>query len=308
SAIGDGPYDVLHGQTLMVSVPGILGNDTDFDGDVLTLTVVDQPAHGSLTVNGDGSFSYTPSSNTFTGADSFTYKVNDGLIDSDIVTVTLSVSNYAPGASDDYFSTGKDQVLSDNILNNDYEMDSDPVAITVLTQPSHGMISIGTNGSLSYTPDSGFVGTDSFTYQLNDGLEDSNVATVTIDVYETSMPLMGSTLSEDNSTVERLTPAQLRSVVVAAIQRWEAAINNVEITQALWTVDFRIADLPGTQLGGTYVESGVVRIDVNGAGVGWFIDQTPLTDERIARTRVDDGSDRSRNPPVADGGTSCRRG
>lgn len=54
------------------------------------------------------------------------------------------------------------------------------------------------------------------------------------------------------------------------------------MTQPLWSVDIRIADLPGTQLGGAHVESGVIRIDVNGAGVGWFIDQTPLIDEELA--------------------------
>ena len=77
----------------------MLGNDTDVDGDTLTAVLVSGPAHGTLTLNADGSFTYTPDAN-YNGSDSFTYKANDGSADSNVATVSLTVSavNDAPVA------------------------------------------------------------------------------------------------------------------------------------------------------------------------------------------------------------------
>lgn len=76
---------------LVVSAPGVLGNDTDPDGNPLTASVVTAPAHGVLTLNADGSFSYQPDS-AYVGSDSFTYQTNDGTDDSNVATVTITVS------------------------------------------------------------------------------------------------------------------------------------------------------------------------------------------------------------------------
>ncbi|WP_052081172.1 DUF4347 domain-containing protein [Pseudomonas sp. ML96] len=91
-------YTVNEDSTLTVTTgSGVLANDTDADGDSLTAVLVTGPSHGSLTLNADGSFSYTPTAN-YSGADSFTYKANDGTADSSSVTVTLTVTaiNDAP--------------------------------------------------------------------------------------------------------------------------------------------------------------------------------------------------------------------
>jgi hypothetical protein len=66
--------------TLVIAAPGVLGNDSDADGDALTAVLVSGPAHGTLTLNANGSFTYTPTAN-YNGADSFTYKPNDGTTD-----------------------------------------------------------------------------------------------------------------------------------------------------------------------------------------------------------------------------------
>jgi len=72
----DDTYSVNEDTTLTVNAPGVLGNDSDVDGNSLSAVPVSGPSHGTLTLNGDGSFSYSPAAN-FNGTDSFTYKAND---------------------------------------------------------------------------------------------------------------------------------------------------------------------------------------------------------------------------------------
>ena len=76
---------------LTVPAPGVLGNDSDPDGDPLTAVLVTGPSHGSLTLNANGSFSYTPAAN-FAGSDSFTYRASDGTVSSSPATVTITVT------------------------------------------------------------------------------------------------------------------------------------------------------------------------------------------------------------------------
>ncbi len=90
----DDTYEVITGETLTVSAPGVLANDTDADSDPLTAVLVSDVANGSLSLNSDGFFTYTPTSG-FIGTDSFTYKANDSALDSNTATVTIVV-NEAP--------------------------------------------------------------------------------------------------------------------------------------------------------------------------------------------------------------------
>jgi hypothetical protein len=92
----DDAYSVKPGKTLTVTIPGVLANDGEFEGDPLTAALVSGPANGTLTFNSNGSFSYKPLQG-FSGADSFTYKINDGQADSNTATVTISVTNSAGG-------------------------------------------------------------------------------------------------------------------------------------------------------------------------------------------------------------------
>ncbi|MFB6827099.1 FG-GAP-like repeat-containing protein [Streptomyces virginiae] len=86
------PYHHVGADTaLVVGAPGVLGNDTDPDGDTLTASVVTGPTHGTLALAPDGSFSYQPGS-AYVGSDSFTYKATDGTVDSNVATVTINVS------------------------------------------------------------------------------------------------------------------------------------------------------------------------------------------------------------------------
>ena len=106
---------------------GVLANDTDADGNTLTAAVVSGPSHGTLTLNANGSFTYTPAAG-YHGADSFTYKANDGAADSNVATVSLTINavNHAPVAVNDSYSLNQDTVLSvaaPGVLANDTDAD-----------------------------------------------------------------------------------------------------------------------------------------------------------------------------------------
>jgi VCBS repeat-containing protein len=90
----------------------VLGNDSDADGDALTAALVSGPGNGTLLLNGDGSFSYTPNAD-FNGTDGFTYSAGDGaLSDTATVTITVNAVNDAPVAADDAYATDEDVTLN----------------------------------------------------------------------------------------------------------------------------------------------------------------------------------------------------
>ena len=173
---------------LLVIIPGVLGNDTDADGEPLTAILDTDVSDGSLTLNADGSFSYIPDPGFF-GEDSFTYHANDGIDDSNIVTVTITVNeaNNPPIAVADNYTTDEDvplNVAAPGVLDNDSDVDGGPITAVLDTDVSDGTLMLVADGSFSYTPDPGFFGEDSFTYHADDGIDDSNIVTVTITVNE----------------------------------------------------------------------------------------------------------------------------
>jgi len=187
-ATGDS-YSTPFNTALVVAAPGVLGNDTDADANPLTAVLVAGPAHGALTLNADGSLTYTPTSG-YSGADSFTYKANDGTADSNTVTVSITVEaappvNQAPVATGDSYSTPFNTALvvaAPGVLGNDTDADANPLTAVLVAGPAHGALTLNADGSLTYTPTSGYSGADSFTYKANDGTADSNTVTVSITV------------------------------------------------------------------------------------------------------------------------------
>ena len=183
---GDDSYDMNEGEVLSVGDGGVLANDTDIDGDTLVATVVNGPSHGSLELNPDGSFEYTPEAG-FYGDDSFTYVAGDGEVESNLATVTVSIAavNDAPTSADDIYSVIAGETLSvaeGGVLANDSDADGDSLSAVVVAEPANGVLVLNADGSFQYTPAEGFVGDDSFTYLASDGQAESNLATVTVSV------------------------------------------------------------------------------------------------------------------------------
>jgi len=179
-------YSTDEDTPLNVAAPGVLGNDSDPDGDQLTAIKVNNPTNGTVTLDSNGGFTYTPNTN-FNGTDSFTYMANDGSASSNVATVTITVGaiNDPPTASNDSYSTNEDTPLTvtpPGVLGNDSDPDGDQLAAALDSGPRNGTLTLKPDGSFSYEPNLNFNGTDSFTYMANDGTSNSNVATVTLTV------------------------------------------------------------------------------------------------------------------------------
>jgi VCBS repeat-containing protein len=168
----DDTYTMAEKETLTIAAPGVLENDIDVDGDTLTVTLVDDVQNGTLTLNADGSFVYTPNE-YFNSTDSFTYVASDGTLESELAEVVITVTpvNDWPIANDDSYETVTGVLLdvaAPGVLENDVLLDPDEVvSILILDEPQHGTLSMNNDGSFTYTPDAGFMGTDTFRYQLN---------------------------------------------------------------------------------------------------------------------------------------------
>ncbi len=136
------------------------------DGNPLTYSVVVGPGHGSLSGTAPN-VTYTPSAN-YNGADSFTFKVNDGTVDSAPATVSISVTpvNDSPVADAQALSTAEDTPLG--ILLSGSDVENSPLSFAVVATPAHGSLS-GSAPNLTYTPDLNYHGADSFTFKVNDG-------------------------------------------------------------------------------------------------------------------------------------------
>lgn len=191
---GENNAPVANAQTvsaLTAQAKSITLTGSDADGDSLTFTVVTQPANGALSGTAP-TLSYT-SNVDFVGNDNFTFKVNDGKVDSPVVTVTINVTkeppvdpvNNAPTANADTVTTQQGGNIA--ITLGGADPDGDTVTFIIVTQPSNGTLT-GSAPNLTYTPNPGFVGTDSFTYKVNDGAADSATVTVSI-VVEAGEPV-----------------------------------------------------------------------------------------------------------------------
>lgn len=152
---------------------------SDLDGDTLSYAVVTQPTSGTLSGTAPN-LTYIPTAD-YSGSDSFTFKVNDGVVDSIPATIMLTIApvNDVPTADNLTVTLSQDSNKTITLTGSDVE--GDALTFTVQTQPTNGTLS-GTSPNLTYTPNSGYTGTDSFTYISNDGEEDSLVATVAITI------------------------------------------------------------------------------------------------------------------------------
>ncbi|HGS5725954.1 TPA: tandem-95 repeat protein [Vibrio parahaemolyticus] len=160
----------------------VLGNDTfEGDGKVVSLDANNGPANGTVSVNPDGSVTYTPNDN-YHGTDSFTYIVTSGGVsESTMVSVDVTPVNDAPVAKDDIATTQEDTVVTIDVLPNDTDVDGDKLSIQSATVPeAQGKVEI-VDGKLVFTPAENFNGDAEITYTVTDGqLTDEAKVTVTV--------------------------------------------------------------------------------------------------------------------------------
>ncbi|MGY5865609.1 MAG: Ig-like domain-containing protein, partial [Candidatus Thorarchaeota archaeon] len=296
----DDAYSTNEDTVLQVdATTGVLENDNDIDGDALTVQLVSGPSHGSLTLNVDGTFTYTPEANWF-GEDSFEYEVSDGaLTDTATVTITVNPVNDAPMATDDEVSTNEDTPVTIDVLANDNDIDSIFLTVVSATAPSHGTVTINADGTLTYLPDADYHGPDSFTYTVDDGDGATDSATVSITVNPVNdAPVANddlATTDEDNLvwidvlandvdvdgdtlTIDSAGPALHGSVVI------EAGIGMITFfpfPDYYGTDSFTYTILDGN--GGWHIATVTVTVNpVNDAPVA--VDDTATTDEDVPIT------------------------
>jgi VCBS repeat-containing protein len=204
-------YTTAEDTALEVAGPGVLGNDSDVDpGEALTAVLVAGPANGTLSLDATGGFTYTPNAD-FSGADSFTYRANDGEADSNIATVAITVTpqNDAPVAAGDGYTVDEDGILTvgaaAGVLANDTDADGNPLTAVLVSGPGNGSFSLAADGSFEFIPAANFNGQASFTYRASDGITQSAPVTVLLTVTPTNdAPTAagnGYTLDEDGTLV-----------------------------------------------------------------------------------------------------------
>jgi hypothetical protein len=167
-------YQTGHDRTLSVdAASGVLANDVIASGDALTASLVSGTTNGSLTLNADGSFAYTPNAG-FYGPDSFSYVATADGLSSSPVMVSLQVNETAPSVQGGSYFVNQDTTLTvaaaDGVLSGASDTEGDAVTSGLLLPPMHGQLTLSSDGSFAYTPEAGFSGTDSFTVQVSDGL------------------------------------------------------------------------------------------------------------------------------------------
>ena len=184
-------YSTNEDTKLSVTTGGLLANDTDpDDGDTAILTVaLDKgPSQGTLKLNSDGTFDYTPNAN-YHGADSFTYTTTDGVTTPTKATVSLTINsvNDAPVATGDVYETDEDTKLSVNstlgLKVGDSDVDGDTLSFTITGDPTNGKLTANSNGSFDYVPNANYNGSDSFTYKAYDGVAYSKEVTVDLTIH-----------------------------------------------------------------------------------------------------------------------------
>lgn len=183
----------------------VLENDSDPDGNPLTITGVSDPAEGNnLSINEDGDFLVYTAAADFAGADTLTYTISDDRGGTASATVNVTaITNEPPVAVDDRAIAHQGANAEISVLANDSDLDGNPLTIITVANPENGTVDID-GDRIIYSPDDEFAGTDSFTYSISDGAA-TDTATVTVTVQPADQPLTGTNeadvlIGDDNLT------------------------------------------------------------------------------------------------------------
>jgi len=164
----------------------VLGNDSGLEDGIKGLTIYKLPQHGTVVVNFNYTVTYIPSS-WYVGADSFDYMVSDLDGDYGIATVSITVnpkSNSIPAANNDSRGTSKNTDVKVDVLFNDTGLDDGILSLTISSNPVNGSVIVNPDHTVTYSPNTDYIGTDNFVYQVCDVDNECSTATVTINVKE----------------------------------------------------------------------------------------------------------------------------
>ena len=177
---------------LTIAANTLLGNDSDIDGDSLSILSVQGAVNGTVKLE-NGNVVFTPAKDV-NGTGSFTYTVSDGHGGTSTATVTVGINavNDAPVAKPDIASTQEDKPVTLNVLANDSDVDGDSLSVTSASA-SNGSVTVNADGTLTYTPKANFSGSDSITYTISDGHGGTASSTVALSVTPVAdVPLLNS--------------------------------------------------------------------------------------------------------------------
>jgi hypothetical protein len=172
--------DVATAASTTVTIP-VLGNDSDPDGDPLSVTTAAQGANGSVAINANNTVTYTPNSG-FAGTDGFGYIVSDGRGGTASASVSVAVTqpNRSPVAVNDSGATPANTPVTIAVLPNDSDPDGDSLSVAAVTQGAKGTVTITASGTVIYSPGKSFKSSDSFTYTIRDSRGATATAMVTV--------------------------------------------------------------------------------------------------------------------------------
>src|SRR5207248_1866073 len=177
-----------------------LANDTDPDGDPLSVASITQPSHGTATLNPDGTVTYVPAPN-YTGPDTFTVTVCDptGACATSTTSITVVAVNDPPVVNPDTVSLPEDGQGAVTPLANDSDPDGDPLAVSSITQPSHGTATLNPDGTVTYVPAPNYNGPDTFTVTVCDPTGACGTSTTSVTVVPVNDPPV---VVDDSGTVQ----------------------------------------------------------------------------------------------------------
>lgn len=289
-AANNDSYNEGFGTPLTVSPPGVLANDIGGSGQ-LHAVLVSEPAYGSLNFSTNGGFTYSAISN-FSGTDTFTYQASDGLTNSSPATVTITVAPYQrPVANSDNYTLLAGATLSvpaPGVLANDTDAQGSSLTAVLVSGPANGALNLANNGGFTYTPGTGFSGSDTFTYMANDGLSNSSPVTVTLSVLSAGILFYdGFTRGSDPGP---LTPWVGVPAGNQLSDNWTVTGGTLQAGLVDTLQTYAFAYLP-TNTWTNYAVQGRIRLsDPNGVGGGIGGRLNPVTGTHYAAWVYPDGS------------------
>ena len=172
-------------QATAVDIDVIL-NDIDVDGDTLAVSSVMSAQHGTTSIVSDTTVRYTPETGFF-GADSFDYIISDGHGGNDTARVFITV-NDPPTAVNDSASTNEDNAVTIDLIQNDSDTEGDSIWVSSVQAAANGSVVDNNDGTVEYTPNADFFGTDSFTYVLEDSMGGTDTGYVYLSIQSINDP------------------------------------------------------------------------------------------------------------------------